>query len=143
MQTVFLGAIAVATVFMALVQVGIIIYGARLARRVDRLVVVVETEIKPALGRVNAMSGDMNRATSLAVAQVERADQLFARVADRVDRVTLVAQDAVIEPFRQGAALLHGLRVALGVLREAAGPSRAPAKAPGPDGEDEEALFIG
>jgi len=143
MQTVFLGAIAVATVVMAVVQVGIIVYGARLARRVDRLVEVVETEIKPALARVNDLSGDVNRATTLVVAQVERADQLFARVAERVDRVTLVAQDAVIEPFRQGSALLQGLRVALGVLREAASPRR-PSTAPGgPVGDDEEALFIG
>ena len=142
MQTVFLGAIAVATVLMALVQVGIIVYGARLARRVDQLVTVVETEIKPALDRVSAMSGDLNRATSLAVAQVERADQLFAKVADRVDRVTLVAQDAVIEPFRQGAALLEGLRVAIAVLREAAGSSRTPTARAGSVGDDDEALFI-
>lgn len=142
MQTVFLGAIAVATVLMALVQVGIIVYGARLVRRVDQLVTVVETEIKPALGRVNAMSGDINRATSLAVAQVERADLLFAKVADRVDRVTLVAQDAVIEPFRQGAALLQGLRVAIAVLREA-GSSGTPTERTGSVDDDEEALFIG
>ncbi len=143
MQTVFLGAIAVATVLMAVVQIGIIVYGARLARRVDQLVTVVETEIKPALGRVNDMSGDFNRATSLAVAQVERADQLFARVADRVDRVTLVAQDAVVEPFRQGAALLQGFRVAIAVLREAAGPSGPPTAPTGSVGDDDEALFIG
>jgi hypothetical protein len=143
MQTVFLGAIAVATVLMALVQVGIIVYGARLARRVDQLVTVIETEIKPALGRVNDMSGDINRATSLAVAQVERADELFAKVADRVDRVTLVAQDAVVEPFRHGAALLQGVRVAIAVLREASGPS-GPSTAPaGPVADDEETLFIG
>lgn len=126
METVFLGAIATATVVMALVQVGIIVYGARLARRVDRMVDVIELELKPALDRVNAMGGDMNRATSLAVAQVERADQLFARVAERVDRITVVTQDAVIEPFRQGSALLEGFRVALGVLRGAPTSSQEP-----------------
>ena len=144
METVFLGAIATATVVMALVQVGIIAYGARFARRVDRMVDVIELELKPALDRVNAMGGDMNRATSLAVAQVERADQLFARVAERVDRITVVTQDAVITPFRRGSALLEGLRVALSVLRGASTPSSEP-----PDGrmrpvtDDEEALFIG
>ena len=142
MDTVFLGAIATATAVMAVVQVGIIVFAARLARRVDRMVDVMETELKPALDRVNAIGGDMNRATSLAVAQVERADQLFARVAARVDRVTAVTQDAVIEPFRHGSALLEGFRVALSVLRGS--PS------PGPQGDgmrpmadDEEALFIG
>jgi hypothetical protein len=144
METVFLGAIATATVVMALVQVGIIVYGARLARRVDRMVDVIELELKPALDRVNAMGGDMNRATSLAVAQVERADQLFARVAERIDRITVVTQDAVIEPFRRGSALLEGLRVALGVLRGAPTASQEPSA----DGvrsvtDDEEALFSG
>jgi len=126
METVFLGAIATATLVMAFAQVGIIVYGARLARRVDRMVDLIELELKPALDRVNAMGGDMNRATSLAVAQVERADQLFARVAERVDRITVVTQDAVIEPFRQGSALLEGLRVALGVLRGASTVSQEP-----------------
>ena len=144
METVFLGAIAAATVVMASVQVGIIVYGARLARRVDRMADVIELELKPALDRVNAMGGDMNRATSLAVAQVERADQLFARVAERVDRITVVTQDAVIEPFRQGSALLEGLRVALSVLRG----TRTSSPGPSADGmrpvtDDEEALFIG
>ena len=144
METVFLGAIATATVVMALVQVGIIVYGARLARRVDRMVDVIELELKPALDRVNAMGGDVSRATALAVAQIERADQLFARVAERVDRITVVTQDAVIEPFRHGSALLEGLRAALSVLRG------TPTTSPGPlvDGmrpvtDDEEALFIG
>ena len=143
METVFLGAIAVATVVMALVQVGIIVFGARLAQRVDRLVTVVETEIKPTLGRVNDMSGDVNRATSLAVAQVERADQLFARVAERVDNVTLVAQDVVVEPVRQGAALLQGLRVAIATLREVAGSPRTPTARTGSAGDDDEVLGIG
>ena len=144
MDTVFLGAIATATAVMAVVQIGIIVAGARLARRVDRMVDVIETELKPALDRVNAMGGDMNRVTSLAVAQVERADQLFARVAERVDRVSVITQDAVIEPFRHGSAVLEGLRVALSVLRGAPSPSSEPS----PDGmrpvtDDEEALFIG
>lgn len=144
MDTVFLGAIATATVVMAVVQIGIIVAGARLARRVDRMVDVIETELKPALDRVNAMGGDMNRVTSLAVAQVERADQLFARVAERVDRVSVITQDAVIEPFRHGSAVIEGLRVALSVLRGT--PSRS--SEPSPDGmrpvtDDEEALFIG
>ena len=144
METVFLGAIATATIVMALVQVGIIVYGARLAQRVDRMVDVLETELKPALDRVNAMGGDMNRATSLAVAQVERADQLFARVSERVDRITLVTQDAVIQPFRHGSALLEGFRVALSVLRGTATTSSGqPVDTMRPVTDDEEALFIG
>ena len=147
MQSVFLGVIAVATLVMALVQVGLIIFAARLARKVDHLVAVIETEIKPTLGRVNTMSGDMTRVTALAVAQVERVDQLLERVVDRTDRVTLVAQDALIRPVQQGVAVFEGVRAALAALRDAVGPSAASRSKTDTDtsvaGKDEEALFIG
>ena len=83
-STLFLGTIALSVLVMATVQVGMIIYGARLAQRVNRLVDQVEKEIKPALTRVNAVSGDVNRVTTLAVAQLERVDQLFAQFAERL-----------------------------------------------------------
>ena len=140
-STLLLGTIAVSTLVMAAVQVVIIIYGARLGKRVNRLVDQVEKELQPALSRVNAMSGDANRATSLAVAQLERADQLFARLTERFDYLMTLTQDAVVEPVRQGAALLQGLRAALAAfLGETRSAGTRPAE---PTGEDEEALFIG
>ena len=142
LPTLLLGTIAVSTLVMAAVQIGLIIYGARLARRIDRLIDQVENEIQPALKRVNTISGDAERAASLAVAQVERADQLFALFAQRVDHLMDIAQEAVVEPVRQGAALLQGLRVALRALRGAGEPvPDAPEEAT--SDEDEEALFIG
>ena len=139
-STLFLGTIALSVLVMATVQVGMIIYGARLAQRVNRLVDQVEKEIKPALTRVNAVSGDVNRVTTLAVAQLERVDQLFAQFADRFDHLMSVAQD-VVAPVRQGAALLQGMRAALVALRGVAGggPPGAAERA----GDDDEALFIG
>ena len=107
-STVFLGVIALATLVMATVQLGIIVYGAKLARRVDRLVDVVETEIKPTLGRVNAMSEDMSRATALAAVQAERFDKLGERMTVYVDQLLELTEDTVIEPMRRGAALLRG-----------------------------------
>ncbi len=118
-STVFLGVIALATLVMATVQLGIIVYGAKLARRVDRLVDVVETEIKPTLGRVNAMSEDMSRATALAAVQAERFDKLGERMTVYVDQLSELTEDTVIEPMRRGAALLRGLRVVMAVLRGA------------------------
>ena len=87
---VFLGAIALATLTMAVVQVGIIVYAARLARRVGRLADQVEQDLKPLLDRLNEMSGEAARASSLAVAQVERADQLFAHFAAPIERFGIV-----------------------------------------------------
>ena len=143
MQTFFLGIIAVSVVVLAVIQVGVIVYGVLLVKKVGRLGDLVETEIKPTLARVDAVAAEVTRATTLAVAQVERADQLFARLAERIDHVTTVAQDAVVEPFRQGSALLQGFRVALSVLREAAVAPRPPAPAEGPVNDDEEPMFIG
>ena len=107
--------------------------------------IVVETELRPTLGRVNSMSDDMSRATSLVAAQAERADQLFERVAGRVDRLSLLTEDAVVEPMRQGAALLQGLRVALAVLRGGeSGQSGGPAASePAGEEEGEKALSVG
>ncbi len=117
LSTVFLGAIALSTTVMAVLQVAVLVRGAKLAQRVDRVVDQVEHDIKPALDRVNAVSGDVNRVSELAVAQVERADRLMTLVTDRVDRITLVAQDAVVEPVRQGTAVLRGLWAAVDTLR--------------------------
>jgi hypothetical protein len=125
LSTVFLGAIALSTTVMAVLQVAVLVRGVKLAQRVDRLVNQVEHDIKPALQRVNAVSDDVKRATELAVAQVERADRLFADVADRVDRITLLAQDAVVEPVRQGMAVLQGLLAAVDALRGRESPSRS------------------
>ena len=137
---VFLGVIALATLTMAAVQVGIIVYAGRLTRRVDRLVGQVEHDLKPLIHRLNEMSGEAARASALAVAQVERADQLFAHFADRVEHILSLVQNAVVVPAQEGRAILHGLRAGLAALR-----SLGERRQPGPSSaaEDEEALFIG
>ncbi len=110
----------------------------------NRLVNQLEHEIQPALRRVNDVSGDVSRVTTLAVAQLERVDQMTAQLAERCERMISVGQEALVDPLRQGVALLHGLRVAIGALRDAAGDSRrAPAESEGRVSDDQEALFIG
>jgi hypothetical protein len=141
--TLLLGVIAAATGVMAAVQIGLIVYGARLARRVDRLVDQVEREIQPTLNKINSMSSDSARATSLAVAQIERADQLFAQLAQRADHLMAVAQEAVVEPVRQGVTLLQALRAGLTALRGVGESAARPEEPAARAGEDEEALFIG
>lgn len=143
--TVFIGVIAVSVAIMAAVQIGIIIYGARLANRVDRLVSKIEQEIQPTLTRVNTVSGDVSRVTSLAVVQMERVDQVSARLAERCDHLMSVGQDAVGEPLRRSAAVLHGLHVALTTLLETGRPAgQTPSEQPSRSvADDQEALFIG
>jgi hypothetical protein len=136
---VFLGIIAVAVALMAAIQVGAIIVGARVARRVDRLANQIERDIRPVFENLNVMSAEAARAASLAATQVERADRMFADVAHRVEQTLNTLQNRVLGPAREGAALLAGLRAALGVFRD---PRHAGRKRPSVV-EDEDALFIG
>ena len=138
-STLFLAAIAAATGVMALIQIGVVIYGARLARRVTRLADRVEREIDPFLGKVQEMSNDATRATKLAVAQVERADQLMAQLARRAEATLDVVQDVLVAPARRGLALIEGLRAMFSSVRK-------PAERRSDDTEsteEDEALFIG
>ena len=139
-STLFLGAIALATIMMAMLQIVVIVYGARLVRKLNRVVDQVEREIQPTLDRVNRVSADAARATSLAVAQVERADQLFAQAAEHTDHLMVAAQQAVVEPIRQGVSLLQGLRAAFAALRGVWDPPAPPADSVS---EDDKELFIG
>jgi hypothetical protein len=132
----FLGIIAVATLATAIVQVGVLVAAGLLARRLLRLVESAEREMKPLLEHLNAIGRDASRAASLATAQVERADRLFADVAQRVEQVLATIQTVVSGPMREGVAVMSALRAILSVLRDlrtARGRSRA---------EDEDALFV-
>jgi hypothetical protein len=135
---VFLGIIAFATLAMALVQVGFILYGWTVARRVSRLLDQVETELKPLLDNLSAMARDAARASSLAVAQVERVDRMFTDLTNRIEETATTVQRAIVAPLREGAALMTGIRAALAILKEVTNRSGGPART-----EDEDALFIG
>ncbi len=137
--TLFLAAIAAATGVMTLIQIGVVIYGARLARRVNRLADLVEREIDPFLGKVQEMSNDATRATKLAVAQVERADQLMAQLAQRAEATLDVVQDVLVAPARRGLALIEGLRGMFSSVRKSAERRSDDTEST----EEDEALFIG
>ena len=136
---VFLGVIALATFTMAAIQVGIIVYGLGVARRVNRLLSQVEREMKPLAESVNAIARDAARISSLATGQVERVDRLATELSARIDQTATTVQDAILKPLRDGAAIMSGVKAAIEVLRELthrSGVNRARA-------EDEDTLFIG
>ena len=134
---VFLGIIAVATLATAIVQIGVLVAAGLLTRRVGRLVDRVERELSPLFVSVNAIAQDAARAASLATAQVERVDKLFADAALKLDDTVKAVQAAVSAPAREGAALLSGLRAAVNALRTGASRSSR-----GRSADDEDALFI-
>jgi hypothetical protein len=133
---IFLGIIAFATLATAVVQIGLLVAAGLLARRLQRVVERAEREMQPIFEHLNAIGRDASRAASLATAQVERADRLFADVADRVEQTLNAVQTAVNIPVKEGAAVMAGLRAFLSVLRDLR-TSR-----PRPRAEDEDALFI-
>lgn len=135
---IFLGVIAVATLLMAVVQVGVIVAAALLARRVSRLVAQVERDIQPLFGHLNAIGRDASRAAALAAAQVERADKLFADLAVRIEQTLNGIQTSLGAPVREGRALLSAFRAGLQVIRE----FRHTARSRQNRSEDEDALFI-
>lgn len=140
MNTVFLGLIAVATVVMAVVQIGLIVTVVRLARRVDALSTQVEREIGPLAAKLALAAENLQRATGLAAAQIERLDHLFAGASKRADQTMSLVQGAVVGPLREGLAVIAALRGVIGAVRAFRGgrAAKAPARF-----DDEDPLFIG
>lgn len=138
-SAVFLGLIAAATLVMAAIQVGAIIYAARLAGRVERLTARVERDIAPAIEQVRAMSVSAARTVELAAKQAERADRLFADVSRRVDETTALLQDVIVTPARQGRAILTAVAAALGAYEQFRRASRSRQA----HLDEEDPLFIG
>ena len=136
-RDVFLGVIAVATLAIAIAQVGVIIAAGLMARRVGRMVDQLERDVKPLFGHLNAIGSDASRAVALATAQVERADKLFGEVAARVEQTLNIVQASIGGPAREGRALLGAFRAALQALRGRRTGRTRPGR-----GDDEDALFI-
>lgn len=139
---VFLGIIAFAVLVMAFVQVGAIVAGFRLAKRVDQIARQLDEDIKPLLANLTAMSAEAARAAALAARQVERLDRVFGDMAERVDETLAAAQAFVTGPARQGMAIVHGFRAMFEAFRGFRESSRR-RQALRDTVDDEESLFIG
>jgi uncharacterized protein (DUF2236 family) len=138
----FLGVIAVAVLVMALIQVGAIIAGLRLAKRVDRMADQLERDIKPLIANLTTVSSEAARAASMAAAQIERFDKVFSELTMRVDRTLAAAQDFVTGPARQGMAVMTGVKAMIDAFKGIREASRR-RTASRPTVDDEESLFIG
>ena len=141
MTDVFLGLIAVATVAMAVGQIGLFVAALRLTRRVEALSAQVERELGPLAARLTRVADNLQQATGLAAVQIERLDRLFAGASKRADETMSLVHGAVVGPIREGLAVVAALRGVIGAVRafrRGGGPSRAAAKF-----DDEDPLFIG
>ena len=138
----FLGIIAFAVLVMAFIQVGAIVAGFRLAKRVDQIARQLDEDIKPLLANLTAMSAEAARAAALAARQVERLDQVFGEMAARVDETLAVAQAFVTGPARKGMAIVQGFKAVFDAFRGFRESSRR-RQALRDTVDDDESLFIG
>jgi hypothetical protein len=138
---VFLGLIAVATIAMAVGQIGLFLAALRLTRRVEALAAQVERDLGPLAERLTRVADNLQQVTGLAAAQFERLDRLFAGASKRADDTLSLVHGAVVGPIREGLAVVAALRGVLGAVRSfrrGSGPSRAVSRF-----DDEDPLFIG
>jgi hypothetical protein len=135
--TVFLGVIAVATLVMAALQIGVALFSVRVVRRLEQTVGQIQRDVQPLIGRATLVSEEAARVASTVSAQVERADALLSDLGHRVDDTVTLVQKAVVTPAREGLALVAALRAVLTGLR-----GMRPRRQNG-SRHEEEALFIG
>lgn len=133
----WLAVIAVATLLIAIVQVGVLVVAGLLARRVAKLTQNLEQQVQPFFGHLDTIGREASKAAVLATMQVERADRLFADVSGRVEQSLDTVQAAMSIPAREGAALLTAFRAAFSAFKNPPPSRRRRSR-----GDDEDALFI-
>jgi hypothetical protein len=135
-QVIFLGVMAGALVLMAVAQAVVAIALARSVKHVVTAIDDLKREVQPLVVKVNRIADDAGKVTALAVVQAERIDALILQTTARVDETFGVIQTAVIEPIRQGTAILSAIRAGVAAVRAWQGRSAA-------SRDDEDPLFVG
>jgi hypothetical protein len=135
-QVIFLGIMAGALVLMALAQAAVAIALARSVKHVLIAVDDLKREVHPLVEKANRIAEDAQKVSALAVLQAERIDALVLQTTARVDETFSVLQTAVIEPIRQGTAILSAIRAGVAAIRAWQGRSAA-------SRDDDDPLFVG
>lgn len=138
MTNVWLGIIAVAVLVMAVIQVAAIVFAMSAARRIGRVADRLEQNLNPVVSNLQTITSEAARMTTLAAAQVERADRMFADLGRRAEHV-MAAVPTLLGPAGKGLAFLNGIKAALAAIHELRRSSRRGASHP----DEEDALFIG
>ena len=136
---IFLGIIAVATLVMALIQVGAIIAVLRIAKQAQDVLTAVQRDVKPLLAKASEIADEASKTATLATAQVQKVDKLVTDLTHRVDETSALVQHAIVTPAREGLAMVAAVKATLSALR-GFGTFRG---RPGRHSEEDDALFIG
>jgi len=138
----FLGVIAVTAVVQAGFLVGLVVFGLRLARRLDALQTRLDREISPALDNFNRVSRAAAEIADLATLQARRLDVALADTIERVEETTAAIQQFVVRPLKPiggMVAFLKGLQRGMEVYFKFDRSTPPRRRVPG---EDDEHLFI-
>lgn len=143
---IFLGIIAVATLVMALIQVGAIIailkianHAQDAAKQAQDVLASVHRDVKPLLARANEIADEASRTATLATAQAQKIDKMVTDLTRRVDETSTLVQHAIIVPAREGIAVVAAIKAGLSAFRGFGGFRGRP----GRHSEEDDALFIG
>jgi ABC-type multidrug transport system fused ATPase/permease subunit len=134
----FLGVIALATVVMALIQVGAIIAILRVARQAQQTMSDLHRDVRPLIERASAVADEASRTAALATIQAQKVDRLLTDLTGRIEQTAIMVQDAIITPAREGMAIVAALKAGLGALRGFRDRPRH-----GRTADEEDPLFIG
>jgi hypothetical protein len=135
---VLLGIIAAAVLVMAVIQVAAIVFAMSAARRIGQVADRLEQDLRPVVTNLQTITSDAARVTTLAAAQMERADKMFGDLSRRAEQVMAVLP-SLLGPAGKGFAFLTGIKAALAAIQELRRSSRRGAAHP----DEEDALFIG
>jgi len=133
---VWLGVIALAVLAMAVVQVVVGLQMLRTAKDAATSLRQFQAEVRPLIQKAHKIADDAGKVSALALTQVERVDEVMATTAMRIDDTLQIVQQSLIMPVKQGAAVMAGLKAAMGVFRARQDKGRY-------GRDDEDALFIG
>lgn len=136
---VFLGVIAVATLIMAVIQVGAIVAALRLARQAQAAMTSMQQEVRPLIARANFIAEEASRTVAITAAQAEKIDRVVTDLSRRTEETAAIVQEAIITPAREGMAIVAGVKAALVALRG----FRDLAPRHGSHADEEDPLFIG
>ena len=137
-SNLFLATIAVATLIMAIVQIGAIVVASRVARQTQQMLSAIQADIRPLIAKASAVADEASRAAALASAQMQKIDALVTDLSRRVDETTTIVQQAIVTPAREGIAVLAAVKAGLAALRGIGDLRRGSSRA-----EEEDPLFIG
>jgi hypothetical protein len=141
MTDLYLGLIALGVLVMAGIQVTAMVSVARAARRASEMAARIEQDVRPIIVNLQKVSEEAARASAQAAAQVDRLDALVANVAKRVEDTAATVQQTILQPARDGLALLNGLKNVIASFREPRETSRAAPRREPQEPQDD--LFIG